>query len=259
MDMTGRTVVITGAAGHLGQAMCVALAELGANLFLVDKPGTNFNELSVDLKDLQGRVEYFESDLESENSRQELLKNIQNSGNTIDCLINNAAFVGDSEINGWAVPFENQNLDSWRRAVEVNLTAAFHLSQGLAPMLKKSGGGSIINITSIYGNVGPDWRLYMDTSMGNPAAYSASKGALEQLTRWLSTTLAPKIRVNAIAPGGISRGQPSSFVKKYEDRTPLQRMATEEDFIGAVAFLASDLSSYITGQIIKVDGGWSVW
>ena len=105
--------------------------------FLVDKPGTNFNELSVDLKDLQGRVEYFESDLESENNRQELLKNIQNSGNTIDCLINNAAFVGDSEINGWAVPFENQkDLNSWRRAVEVNLTAAFHLSQGLAPMLK---------------------------------------------------------------------------------------------------------------------------
>jgi NAD(P)-dependent dehydrogenase (short-subunit alcohol dehydrogenase family) len=95
--------------------------------------------------------------------------------------------------------------------------------------------------------------------MANPAAYGASKGGLIQLTRWLSTTLAPQIRVNVIAPGGVARGQPESFVDRYKARTPLQRMATEEDFRGAVAYLASDLSAYVTGQVLSVDGGWGVW
>ena len=95
--------------------------------------------------------------------------------------------------------------------------------------------------------------------MGNPAAYAASKGGVIQLTRWLSTTLAPEIRVNAISPGGVFRDQPDIFVKKYERRTPLQRMAYEDDFRGAVVFLASDMSKYITGQVLSVDGGWGVW
>jgi len=95
--------------------------------------------------------------------------------------------------------------------------------------------------------------------MANPAAYAASKGGLLQLTRWLATTLAPKIRVNAISPGGIARNQPSSFVERYEARTPLGRMATEDDFRGAIAYLASDMSAYVTGQNLRVDGGWGSW
>ena len=95
--------------------------------------------------------------------------------------------------------------------------------------------------------------------MANPAAYAASKGGLLQLTRWLATTLAPKIRVNAISPGGIARNQPSSFVERYEARTPLGRMATEDDFRGAIAYLASDMSTYVTGQNLRVDGGWCSW
>jgi NAD(P)-dependent dehydrogenase (short-subunit alcohol dehydrogenase family) len=95
--------------------------------------------------------------------------------------------------------------------------------------------------------------------MGNPAAGAVSKGALIQLTRWLATTVAPDIRVNAISPGGIFRNQPESFVKRYAERTPLARMATEDDLRGAIAFLASDLSLYVTGQDLAVDGGWGVW
>ena len=95
--------------------------------------------------------------------------------------------------------------------------------------------------------------------MGNPAAYAASKGGLLQLTRWLSTTLAPSVRANAISPGGVYRNQPISFVKRYEARTPLGRMATEEDIVGAVVYLASDLSTYVTGQNLIVDGGWTAW
>jgi len=95
--------------------------------------------------------------------------------------------------------------------------------------------------------------------MANPAAYGASKGGLIQFTRWLSTTLAPQVRANVISPGGVARGQPESFVERYSARTPLRRMATEEDFRGAVAYLASDLSAYVTGQVLAVDGGWGVW
>jgi NAD(P)-dependent dehydrogenase (short-subunit alcohol dehydrogenase family) len=177
----------------------------------------------------------------------------------LSILVNNAAFVGTSDLQGWAVPFESQTVETWRRALEVNLTAAFDLCRGLTPSLTASEGGAIINIGSIYGTFGPDWQLYEGTSMANPAAYAASKGGLIQLTRWLATTLAPAVRVNAISPGGIVRGQPQVFIDRYEERTPLGRMATEDDFRGAVAYLASDLSKYVTGHNLPVDGGWGVW
>ena len=126
-------------------------------------------------------------------------------------------------------------------------------------MLDDGDGGAIINVASIYGQLGPDWSLYEGTQMANPAAYAASKGGLIQLTRWLATTLSPTVRVNAISPGGVKRGQPQAFVERYEARTPLARMAQEQDFKGAIGFLASDLSEYMTGQILNVDGGFSAW
>jgi NAD(P)-dependent dehydrogenase (short-subunit alcohol dehydrogenase family) len=157
------------------------------------------------------------------------------------------------------VPFAEQLPATWRKALEVNLTAPFVLTQMCAPALASSGHGSVINVSSIYGVGGPNWSLYAGTTMGNPAAYAASKGGLIQLTRWLATTLAPKIRVNAISPGGVSNHQAETFVQRYIALTPLGRMATEEDFKGAVAFLASDLSAYVTGQNLMVDGGWTTW
>jgi NAD(P)-dependent dehydrogenase (short-subunit alcohol dehydrogenase family) len=125
--------------------------------------------------------------------------------------------------------------------------------------MRCSEGSSVINIGSIYALLGPDWRLYEGTKMANPAAYAASKGGLMQLTRWLATTLAPEIRVNAIAPGGIFRNQPTEFIKKYREKVPLGRMATEADFIGLITNFSSDLSSYITGQVVVADGGLSIW
>jgi NAD(P)-dependent dehydrogenase (short-subunit alcohol dehydrogenase family) len=177
----------------------------------------------------------------------------------LNILINNAAFVGTSDLQGWSEPFERQTVETWRRALEVNLTAIFDLSQGLTPLLKVAEGANIINIASIYGTYGPDWSLYKGTSMSNPAAYGAAKGGLIQFTRWLSTTIAPSVRVNAISPGGIYRNQPEQFVERYKAKTPLGRMATEDDFRGVVAYLASDLSRYVTGQNLSVDGGWGVW
>jgi len=259
MKLKGRRALITGAGGGLGRIMTQTLAELGADLVLSDRSETSLASLADETKitwNVDVRVCY--CDLESQGEREALKIKLLQEGQ-LDILINNAAFVGTSGLQGWGVPFEQQSIDTWRRALEVNLTAAFHLCQGLAPLLRASGRGSILNIGSIYGEFGPDWELYEGTTMSNPAAYGASKGGLLQLTRWLATTMSPTVRVNAISPGGIARGQAQEFVKRYEKRTPLRRMATEDDFRGAVAFLASDMSAYVTGQNLSIDGGWGVW
>ena len=259
-DLHGRRALITGAAGVLGRVFAETLAELGADLVLVDLPGSDFRTLNEGLIERWGvKVENHICDLENQSQRVDLIRKLLESGLGLDVLINNAAFVGTSEMLGWAVPFGEQSVDTWRRALEVNLTAVFELCQGLSPLLKSSRNGCIVNIGSIYGLYGPDWSLYVGTNMSNPAAYAASKGGLIQLTHWLATTVSPEIRVNAISPGGIFRNQPEEFVKRYEARTPLNRMAREEDFRGAIAYLASDMSKYVTGVNLAVDGGWGVW
>jgi NAD(P)-dependent dehydrogenase (short-subunit alcohol dehydrogenase family) len=258
MNLNGRRILITGAVGGIGQEIALTIAELGGDLVLVDRPGSNYDFLKNKILDNWGiNIECISCDLEKEKSRVELINNISSS--RLDVLINNAAFVGDSNLDGWIDNFSQQSIEAWNRALEVNLTAAFHLSQGFTPLLKKNKNGSIINISSIYGVIAPDYALYKDINMGNPAAYSVSKGGLIQLTKWLSTTISPEIRVNTISPGGVWRNQPSEFVKRYEKKTPLGRMATEEDFKGAIAYLASDLSGYVTGQNLVVDGGWTAW
>jgi len=259
-SLSGRNALITGAAGGLGKVFADTLGELGANLILVDLPGTSLEDLASKMKEKwKVKVVFYETDLEIEMQRKNLIKFVLKNTNQLNILVNNAGFVGTSELTGWNTTFEKQSVESWRRAFEVNLTAVFELCQGFVPIMRDSIGASIVNISSIYGLLGPDWRLYAQTNMGNPAAYGASKGALIQFTRWLSTTLAPSVRVNAICPGGIFRNQPQSFLTQYEHRTPMARMAKEEDFKGAIGFLASDLSSYVTGQSLNVDGGWSAW
>ncbi len=259
MSLRGRRALLTGALGGLGKVMAHTLAELGADLVLVDRPGGDFDALVADLAQWGVQVSTHSCDIEQAEQRQALMQELKGDGQGLSILVNNAAFVGTSGLQGWAVPFEEQSLETWRRALEVNLGAVFDFCQGLAPVLRQSPGASIVNIASMYGMLGPDWRLYEGTSMSNPAAYAASKGGLIQLTRWLSTTLSPTVRVNAISPGGVWRNQPEVFVQRYEARTPLERMATEEDFAGALAFLASDQSRYVTGQNLAVDGGWSAW
>ncbi len=259
-NLKGRRSLITGATGGLGKVVADTLAELGSNLILVDRPGCDIASLSESISDRWGvKTEYYFCDLEHQAQRSKLISTMTSSGNGLNILINNAAFVGTSDLQGWSVPFEDQSVETWRRALEVNLTAIFDLCKGLSPLLKLAEGASIINIGSIYGQHGPDWSLYEGTSMGSPAAYCASKGGVIQLTRWLATTIAPWARVNAISPGGIRRNQAVEFIHRYESRTPLRRMATEDDFRGAIAYLASDLSRYVTGQNLAVDGGWGVW
>lgn len=258
LDLTGRVALVTGGAGHIGLAICEALAENGCALAVLDRDAAASSWQQVASR-FDVRTRYFEVDLEDELATRLAVADVVQDFGRLDILVNNAAFVASNDLTGWATAFAKQDVHTWRRALEVNLTAALVLCQAAAPALAVSGHGSIVNLASIYGVLGPDWRLYDGTSMGNPAAYATSKGGLIQLSRWLATTLAPNVRVNSISPGGVARGQPQEFVARYEARTPLGRMATEEDLKGIVALLASDAAAYITGQDILVDGGWSAW
>lgn len=259
MTLRGRVAAITGGAGHIGRAMAESLAELGAAIAVVDV-SDRAAAVAAELSDRFGvPAAGFVLDLADDDAVTALPALVAERLGGLDILIHCAAFVGTSGLTGWVVPFEQQSVDTWRKAMDVNLTAPFALTQAALPWLRASGRGSVIMVSSIYGLVGPDMRLYDGTGMGNPAAYAASKGGMLQFTRWLSTVLAPQVRVNAIVPGGVARGQPEAFVERYTARTPLGRMAVEDDFKGATAYLASDLSAYVTGQVLSVDGGWTAW
>ena len=223
MRLDGRVALITGGAGHIGSAMAETLAELGCHLCLLDCDESHLEQVRARIAASFGvRVETIACDLEKEAARAQLLAEVQSVFGRLDILVNNAAFVGNLQLEGWVTPFEQQSLATWRRAFEVNLTAAFHLCQAFAPLLRAGGAGSIVNVGSIYAVSGPDLGLYEGTPMGNPAAYAASKGGMVQMTRWLATVLAPDVRVNCISPGGVARGQPESFVTRYVQRTPLK-------------------------------------
>lgn len=260
MNLKGRTAVITGGGGHIGAAIGDALAELGAAVAVLDRTdeicARTATRIAADygVKTLPLKV-----DLADEAAVKAVPARVVEELGSLDILVHCAALVGTTPLVGWGVPFEEQNIDTWRQALDVNLTSAFILTQAAAEPLAAHGRGSVITIGSIYGMVGPDLGLYEGTKMGNPAAYAASKGGLLQFTRWLATVMAPKVRANMITPGGVERGQNETFKERYLKRTPFGRMATEEDFKGAAAYLASDLSAYVTGQNIAVDGGWTVW
>jgi len=256
MDLTERRVMVTGASGHLGVEICDTIAEAGGNLVVLDQDPVELEALKTQLQSRWGiEVDTISCDLESEPSRVQMINKILSDTKPLHGLINNAAFVGSTNLKGWNEQFHDQSSETWRRAFEVNLTSIFHLVKDLSLKMKTTQNASVVNIASIYASLGPDWSLYEGTEMGNPAAYGCSKAGVLQLTRWLATTLSPEIRVNAISPGGILRNQPSSFIRKYEKKTPLNRMAVEADFRGIVLFLISDASAYVTGQNITVDGG----
>ncbi len=258
MCLQGRVALVTGGAGYLGKAICETLAEQGAAIAVLD-----IKDSKIVANDIASRYRVptfaLDIDLADKIHRRTAPKKVFDELGRLDILVSNAAYVGSSGLSGWTVPFADQTVETWCKAIEVNLTAVFDLCQASLPYLSKEKQSSIINIASIYGLVGPDWTLYEGTDMGSPAAYAASKGGVIQFSRWLATTVAPLVRVNVITPGGLKRNQPENFLKRYEKRTPLRRMANEEDFKGAIAFLASDASSYITGQNIVIDGGWTAW
>ena len=260
MDLQDRVALITGGAGHIGRAVGESLAELGCAIAVLDIDQAAAQTVAVDLaQNYNVKASAFAVDLADTTAVKTTPARVVEQFGRLDVVIHSAAYGGDTKFPGWAVPFDEQTTEAWERALRVNLTSAFALAQAARQPLTDSGHGSIVLISSIYGLVGPDMSLYEDTSMANPAGYGASKGGLLQLMRHLSTVFAPKVRVNAISPGGVWRQQPEAFHNRYRARTPLGRMATEEDLKGAAAYLSSDLSSYVTGHNLVVDGGWTIW
>lgn len=251
--LDGRRALVAGGAGHIGGLAAETLSELGARVAIcdIDEDGART------VADRVGGIA-FRADLGDEEDTRQVARDAVAALGGLDVLVHAAALVGTSGLPGWAVPFEEQSVDAWDRALDVNLRSAFVLVQEARPALAQSRRGAVILLGSIYATVGPDASLYDGTGLANPIAYGASKGGLLQVMRYLAAELAPDVRVNTISPGGIDRGQPEAFRRRYEERTLLGRMATESDLKGAIAFLASDLSAYVTGHELVVDGGWTV-
>jgi NAD(P)-dependent dehydrogenase (short-subunit alcohol dehydrogenase family) len=260
MSLEGRSALVTGGAGHIALAVSQSLVELGARVAVLDLDAGACSRRAAELNELRaGAAIAVPCDLSDEQmTRQAARQAIEHFGG-LDILIHCAGYVGTTQLPGWMEPFAGQTVAAWDSAMRVNLTSAFVLVQEVHQALARSGRGSVIFFLSTYGIVAPDFSLYAGTSMGGAAGYGASKGGLLQLMRYLASILAPQVRVNAITPGGVSRGQPEIFQQRYRDRTPLKRMAMEEDFKGAVAYLAGDLSAYVTGHNLVVDGGWTAW
>jgi NAD(P)-dependent dehydrogenase (short-subunit alcohol dehydrogenase family) len=260
MDLSGRRAILAGGAGHIGLAAAETLIELGANVAILDQDKSACENRVAALSHLRkDSAVSIPCDLRDEDAQRNAVKQAVDHMGGLDILVHCAAYVGTDKLKGWAVPFEEQTVEAWDLGMRVNLTSAFIMTQEAQEALKASGHGSIIVFASIHGVVAPDFTMYEGTEIGSPAGYAASKGGLIQLMRYLSTALAPDVRVNAITPGGVWRDQPEPFHLRYISRTPLRRMAVEEDLKGAVAFLSSDMSNYVTGHNLVVDGGWLAW
>ena len=264
-SLANKVVVVTGGAGLLGQVFCQALADVGAHVAIVDLDLASAETAakSINKSDTQ-KVVAFGSDITSPESVTQMVANVIKQFGRIDVLVNNAASKG-SNLDTFFEPFESYSLQTWREVMSVNIDGLFLVAQAVGNQMKKQGGGSIIQTSSIYGVVAPDQRIYKGSeyngrAINTPAVYSASKAAVNGLTSYLSTYWATsKIRVNSLTPGGIASGQNDEFNKRYSSRVPLGRMGEASELVGALIYLASDASSYVTGQNIIVDGGLSAW
>lgn len=259
LDFNKKNILITGATGKIGKKISKKFASLNANLVLVDLDIKSLENLKKKLlKNNSININIFKCDFLYEKEILNVCNEIKKKKIKIDVIINNAAFTGGTQIKGWNTSFKNQSYQTFNKAIIVNLSSIFIFTKELKEVLLKSKYPSIINIASIYAILAPDYKMYKNTDIFNPAAYGASKAGLVNLTKWLATTLAPKIRCNSISLGGIKGGQKKIFVKKYVDKVPLGRMAKEDDLVNSVLFLSSKLSSYITGHNLIVDGGLTV-
>lgn len=244
LNLKNKYCLVTGCNGYIGHAITKKLKILGAKVIGID---------ILENKKNSNLFHFIKMDLEDKKEIDQLKGLLNKKFKKIDVLVNNAGYVGTSEITK-----KNDNKTFYNeKYLRLNLTHTVYLTTSLIPFLKKSKSASIINICSIYSTLAYDYSLYTNTNMKTPMAYGVSKAGLMHYSKMLSSTVAPTIRVNSISPGGIYRKQPKSFVKKYLSKTSLSRMCHENDVANAVIFLLSDLSSYITGQNLIVDGGYS--
>lgn len=256
-DLSGRVAIVTGGTGLLGMVFVHALSGHGAHVVLADLDQQHCDQCASEIVRAHGgRAIGVQTDVARPEDVKRLVERVRSEFGQIDILVNNAAGYPP----GFYAPFEEYTLEAWSQAMAVNLTGTFLMAQAVGRVMLSRGQGSIINISSIYGIVGPDPRIYEGSNINTPVAYPVSKAGVLGLTRYLATYWADKgIRVNAIAPGGVFRGQQDPFLALYSARVPMGRMARKEELAGAVIYLASDASSYVTGHNLVVDGGWTAW
>jgi len=266
-DMTGKTAIITGAAGLLGKQFCLALAQAGANVVMADLEKKPVLENEVEFREMGLNALALEVDVSDPDSTKSMVERALTVFGSVDVLVNSAALDPKFDSAGvsaqGANAFESFSLDAWRQALDVNLTGMFLSSQAAVVPMLKQGQGVIVNICSMYGLVGPDQRLYErpdGTRQFKPVYYSTTKAGVLGFTRYLATYYAGKnIRVNALTPGGVFNDHDEVFTTQYSARTVLGRMANLDEMNGAMLFLCSDASSYMTGSNLVVDGGWTAW
>jgi NAD(P)-dependent dehydrogenase (short-subunit alcohol dehydrogenase family) len=241
--LKNKIIIVSGGNGLLGKAIIDRLKSEGAvciNFEINHETNQDLSQVYCDITDCD--------------SIDNGLKLVLSKYSRIDGLVNNAY----PRTKDWGTKFEDIVYDSWKQNVDWQLNSYFYITQKVAIQMSLKKEGSIINMASIYGIVGPDFNVYKGTDITMPAAYSAIKGALINFTRYLASYFGPQqVRVNAVSPGGIFDNQNETFVNNYCKKVPMRRLGNPEDIAPTVAFLLSDDSKYITGQNIIVDGGWT--
>lgn len=268
-DLKGRTAVVTGGAGLLGAEFCRTLAEAGACVSVVDLNTAAAQKVAASLGQTGYQTKAFTVDVTDPGSIAAMVAAVLSEFGRLDILVNSAAL--DPKFDSDAVKrgitpgnFEDYPLEEWNAALNVNLTGLFLMTQAcVKPMLEHGKQGSIINICSTYGLNGPDQRIYLKEGKRvayKPVYYTVTKAGVLGFTRYVAAYYAgTRIRVNALTPGGVFNDHEDYFVKNYSARTILGRMAERDEMNGALLFLASDASSYMTGGNLVVDGGWTAW
>lgn len=263
-DLTGKVAVVTGATGLLGREHCFALRNAGATVVAADLEEGSTETFA---KELGGESIPLTLDVSSKKSVESGWREVKKCFDRIDILVNNAAINDKFETPALAAEnskFENYPLELWQKMLEVNVTGVFLCAQVFGQAMAQRKQGSIINIASTYGLVGPNQDLYRRPDGSQPfyksPSYSTTKGAVISFTRFLAAYWGNVgVRVNTLSPGGVENSQDPYFIDAYSERTPLKRMACPQDYRGAIVFLASDASSYMTGANLIVDGGWTAW
>jgi len=264
-SLEGRVAIVTGAAGLLGVQHCAALAEAGAHVVASDLRGEACDQLARSLGQIHGRrMLAVECDVTDAASIAGMRDQVLDAFSAVDLLVNNAAIDEkvESPVAATAGRFEDLPLSAWESSLKVNVTGTFLCCQAIGSDMAKRGRGSIVNIASTYAVVGPDQSLYLNESgqqtFFKSAAYPTSKGAVLALTRYLASYWGRAgVRVNALCPGGVENGQDKEFLRRYSERTPLGRMGRPWELGGALVFLGSDASQYMTGATLLVDGGFT--
>jgi NAD(P)-dependent dehydrogenase (short-subunit alcohol dehydrogenase family) len=264
-SLAGKTAIVTGALGLIGKKHCEALSLAGATVVVADINEQKAIEFAKSLND--GKSFGIGIDVTNKERIEQVRDAILAKTGSIDILVNNAAIndmVENPDAAAELSKFENYPLDLFRKVMDVNVTGMFLCSQVIGTEMAKQSKGSIINIASTYGIVGPDQSIYIKPDGSQPffksPAYPTTKGAVINFTRYLAAYWGKSgVRVNTLSPGGVENGQDPYFIKNYAQKTPLGRMAQPNDYQGALVFLASDSSMYMTGANVVVDGGWTAW